>query len=81
MFIVSDRAATEESKYFELGWQPHEFFLTRNTCSCNIHPILKTINSHSLAEELITRYYTIVFRVCGSENGRYSSAAQNELSV
>ena len=24
--IVSDRAATEESKYFELGWQPHEFF-------------------------------------------------------
>ena len=30
--IVSDRAATEKSKYFELGWQPHEF-LTRNTCS------------------------------------------------
>ena len=29
--IVSDRAATEGSKYFELGWQPHEF-LTRNTC-------------------------------------------------
>ena len=32
--IVSDRAATEGSKYFELGRQPHEF-LTRNTCfSC-----------------------------------------------
>ena len=30
--IVSDRAATEGSKYFELGRQPHEF-LTRNTCS------------------------------------------------
>ena len=29
--IVSDRAATEGSKYFELGRQPHEF-LTRNTC-------------------------------------------------
>ena len=29
--IVSDRAATEGSKYFELGQQPHEF-LTRNTC-------------------------------------------------
>ena len=24
--IVSDRAATEGSKYFELGRQPHEFF-------------------------------------------------------
>ena len=24
--IVSDRAATEESKYFKLGWQPHELF-------------------------------------------------------
>ena len=32
--IVSDRAATEGSKYFELGWQPHEF-LTRNTCFTN----------------------------------------------
>ena len=31
--IMSDRAATEGSKYFELGRQPHEFFLTRNTCS------------------------------------------------
>ena len=30
--IVSDRAATEESKYFELGLQPHGF-LTQNTCS------------------------------------------------
>ena len=30
--IMSDRAATEGSKYFELGQQPHEFFLTRNTC-------------------------------------------------
>ena len=30
--IMSDRAATEGSKYFELGRQPHEFFLTRNTC-------------------------------------------------
>ena len=29
--IVNDRAATEGSKYFELGRQPHEF-LTRNTC-------------------------------------------------
>ena len=29
--IVSDRAATEGSKYFKLGRQPHEF-LTRNTC-------------------------------------------------
>ena len=29
--IVSDRAVTEGSKYFELGRQPHEF-LTRNTC-------------------------------------------------
>ena len=29
--IVSDRAATEGSKYFELGRQPHEF-LIRNTC-------------------------------------------------
>ena len=29
--IVSDRAATEGSKYFELGRQPHKF-LTRNTC-------------------------------------------------
>ena len=29
--IVSDRAATEGSKYLELGRQPHEF-LTRNTC-------------------------------------------------
>ena len=29
--IVSDRAATEGSEYFELGRQPHEF-LTRNTC-------------------------------------------------
>ena len=26
--IVSDRAVTEESKYFKLGRQPHEFFLT-----------------------------------------------------
>ena len=24
--IVSDRAVTEGSKYFELGWQPHNFF-------------------------------------------------------
>ena len=24
--IVSDRPATEDSKYFELGWQPHEVF-------------------------------------------------------
>ena len=24
--IMSDRAATEGSKYFELGQQPHEFF-------------------------------------------------------
>ena len=24
--IVSNRAATEGSKYFELGWQPDEFF-------------------------------------------------------
>ena len=30
--IVSDRAATEGSKYFELGREPHEF-LTRNTCT------------------------------------------------
>ena len=29
--IVSDRAATKGSKYFELGRQPHDF-LTRNTC-------------------------------------------------
>ena len=29
--IVSDRAATEGSKYFKLGRQPHKF-LTRNTC-------------------------------------------------
>ena len=34
--IVSDRAAIEGSKYFELGWQPHEF-LTRNTCTLHIH--------------------------------------------
>ena len=26
--IVSDRAANKGSKYFELGRQPHEFFLT-----------------------------------------------------
>ena len=26
--IISDRAATKGSKYFELGRQPHEFFLT-----------------------------------------------------
>ena len=26
LLIVSDRAATEESKYFELGRQPHKFF-------------------------------------------------------
>ena len=31
--IASDRAATEGSKYFKLGQQPHEFFLTQNTCS------------------------------------------------
>ena len=35
--IVSDRAATEGSKYFELGRQPHEF-LTRNTCLYNKAP-------------------------------------------
>ena len=37
---VSDRAATEGSKYFELGQQHHEF-LTQNTCI-------------DLAEELLT---------------------------
>ena len=41
--------------------------------SCNIHPIPKIINSHSLAEALITWCYTIVFRVSGSENGRYTA--------
>ena len=40
--IVSDRAATEGSKYFELGRQPHEF-LTRNTCLFVVSSILDNI--------------------------------------
>ena len=32
--IVSDRAATEGSKYFELGRQPHEFQLEILVTSC-----------------------------------------------
>ena len=44
--IVSDRAATEGSKYFELGRQPHEF-LTRKTC-------LTTKGEESLAEDLLS---------------------------
>ena len=39
--IVSDRAATEGSKYFELGRQPHKF-LTRNTCLF----VLQRTNNH-----------------------------------
>ena len=40
--IVSDRAATEGSKYFELGRQPHEF-LTRNTCLKFAHILLNML--------------------------------------
>ena len=50
--IVSDRAATEGSKYFELGQQPHEFFLTRNTCSF-------TADGHFIIAPLTSGYHTV----------------------
>ena len=38
--VVVSQLATEDSKYFELGQQPHEFFLTQNTYfphACDTH--------------------------------------------
>ena len=35
LIVMSDRAVTEGSKYFELGQQPHEV-LTQNTCYDNV---------------------------------------------
>ena len=44
--IVSDRAATEESKYFKLGWQPHE--LTQNTCFYSFYSSFCTVMEWNL---------------------------------
>ena len=37
--IMSDRAATEGSKYFELGRQPHEFFNSKYLFTSDINSV------------------------------------------